>query len=289
MTVLSRMALCLGTLGLCAAAISMTGQALAQDDSLVSDETEAFSDPQVRVCPNGKYESGCDREDISNAIIIADDFLDTIDEKCLFQTKARCFVTGHGFIAAGKLNGRIAWQHLDIYPKDGPRIEMLVMAETSREGPINLVTAHQTEGWYGVPDVIKDAGGLMLIHAPGRTGGTGAGNVDVVLTRHKLGWTIFDVNSFLEQAEMLLPKGFTFGRGANFNFREMTAVVPVSREGDGGCCSTGGMAFINLGLPRDNWMQVDSITFEESQPVQTHRVKATESIMPYDDDDLVSD
>ncbi len=266
------------------AAVFSPSMVSARAKNLTVDTADDFKDPQVRVCPNGKYEGGCDRGNILDAVTTGDELPADLGTKCLFQTKARCTPTAYGFIPASKFSGLIAWQHMDIYPKGGPHIEMLVITEFESERLTNVIAARQTEGWFGVPDVIEDSDRLLMIHAPGRSGGTGAGNVDIVLTRHQMGWTTFDVNVYLEQASYLLPEGFELAGGANFNFREMHSSVPVKRPIDGGCCATGGVAHIDLGLPRANWMQVDSVTFEEMSPVKTHRIAATENIVSYEDE-----
>lgn len=231
-------------------------------------------DPQVRVCPDGGYESGCDREDIDRAVQRVAVDAAMLAEQCLFRTQARCSPAAYGFFPKLRNGSTVRWQLMGIQPKDGPHIEMLVMIETPADGPPVVIAARQTEGWYGAPSVIDDSAELLLVHAPGRTGGSGAGNVDVLLTRHAQGWTTFDVNDLLEQASALLPEGFSLAGGANLNLREMHAFVPVKRKGDGGCCATGGMAHINFGLPRPNWMEVQSVTFEETAPVRTHRLTA---------------
>ena len=242
-----------------------------------------FNDPQVRVCPDGTYEGGCDRGDIFDAVIVSQDASADLATQCIFRTKARCIPKAYGFIPASKFSGQIAWQHMDIYPKGGPHIEMLVMTELS-DNLTNVIAAQQTEGWFGAPDVIENNDRLLMIHAPGRTGGTGAGNVDIVLTRHQMGWTTFDIDEYLEQASLMLPDSFELAGGANFNFREMHASVPVKRPDDGDCCATGGIAHIDFGLPRPNWMQVDLVTFEEMAPFKTHQIKATENLVKYDEE-----
>lgn len=252
-----------------AAAALIAGPAGAQG-------TDRTFDLQVRVCPDGGYESGCDREAITDAVQTGEGFTSNLADQCLFQTAAQCSPSAYGFIPSLQQGGSLVWQLMGIQPKDGPQIEMLVIVERPDDGPPNVLAARQTEGWYGVPQVIEDSTDLLMIHASGRTGGTGAGNVDIVLTRHKQGWTTFDVDSLLEQASAMLPAGFSLAGGSHFNFREMHAYVPVKRQSDGGCCATGGMAHIDVGLPQPNWMQVDSVAFEESTPVRTHLLKATE-------------
>lgn len=269
------------SLALAAATLCIVGVANAKAPPDALDRVENFNDPQVRVCPDGKYESGCSREDISNAVNVDEEFSGNLAEICLFQTKASCFPSAYGIIPPTKQSHSITWQNMTIQPEDGPRIEMLVMIETESEFPPNVLVSRQTEGWYGAPQIVRASDDLLMIHAPGRSGGTGMGNVDVVLTKHPMGWTTFDVNVFLEAASHLLPKGFSLSSPANFDFREMFASVPVKREGDGGCCATGGVAYLDLGLPKPNWMQVDAITFEEMTPVKTHRIKATENLMEY--------
>lgn len=256
-----------------AVSLAIVAAALAIVPASAQSEEQAF-DIQVRVCPDGGYESGCDREDITDAVLASAALAADLAGGCLFQTRARCAPLAHGFIPAPRQGGTIMWQLMGIQPKDGPYIEMLVIIEAPDDGPPNVLAARQTEGWFGPPERIEDSAELLMIHAPGRTGGTGAGNADVVLTRHQQGWTTFDVNTLLEQASAMLPAGFSLAGGADFDFREMHAYVPVKRQGDGGCCATGGMAHLDLGLPQPNWMQVDSVTFEETTPVRTHRLTA---------------
>lgn len=263
---------------------SIVTEASAQDQTDVVEITDEFNDPQVRVCPDGKYESGCDRGDISNAVLVDEETPENLSENCLFKTKARCSPTAHGVIRPTAHSHTITWQHMTIQPLDGPHVEMLVMVENEAEFPNNVLVARQTEGWYGLPQVIREDDGMTVIHAPGRSGGTGMGNVDVLLTAHKMGWTTFNVNAYLEEASRLLPKGFELSGSANFDFREMHASVPVKRDGDGGCCATGGVAHIDFGFPRPNWLQVEAITFDEMSPVKSHRIKAIENLVEYDND-----
>lgn len=261
------MAVASGLVAAIGAAVCLAGPAIAQRAD------QAF-DLQARVCPDGGYESGCDREAITDAVLATERFAANLAGECLYQTKAQCSPTAFGFIPKLQQGGAIVWQHMSIQPKNGPHVEMLVIIETPDDGPTNVLAARQTEGWYGPPEVIEDSAERLLLHAPGRTGGTGAGNVDIVLTRHKQGWTTFDVDALLEEASAMLPEGFSLAGGVNFNFREMHAYVPVKRAGDGGCCATGGMAHVNFALPEPNLMVVESVTFEETVPVRTHRLAA---------------
>lgn len=250
--------------------------AWAGDAAQLDDAGEDF-DPQVRVCPDGGYESGCDLGDIDRAMKVGDDLPQNLAAECIYATQADCTPISYGVLLPTAQPSTIVWQIMSIQPADGPHIEMLGMVET--QGIIsNVLAAAQTEGWYNPPAVVRDGEDVLMIHAPGRSGGTGMGNVDVLLTRHDNSWTVFDVNELLEGASALLPEGFSLAGGVDFNFREMFASVPVKRASDGGCCATGGVAYIDFALPQPNWMEVESITFKETQPVDTHRIQPVEGV-----------
>ncbi len=258
-------------------------QDLAGSDAEADTDEGDLYDPQVRVCPDGGYESGCDREDIEHAMKLDENLPQNLAAECLFATKAECTPISYGTLLPTAQPSTIVWQLMSIQPADGPQIEMLAMVET--EGAIsNLLAAAQTEGWYDPPAVVRDSEDVLMIHAPGRSGGTGMGNVDVLLTRHGGSWTVFDVNDLLEEASALLPEGFSLAGGVDFDFREMFASVPVKRAGDGGCCATGGVAYVDFALPEPNWMEVGSITFNETRPVETRHIEPGESADEAQDD-----
>lgn len=245
-----------------------------------SDVNEAeleFADPRVLVCPDGGYQSGCDAEDIAQAMRLDEDLPRNLAAQCLYATKAACTPTSYGTLLPVAQPSTIIWQLMAIQPADGPQVEMLAMVET--EGAVsNLLASSQTEGWFNPPVVVQDSSEVLMIHAPGRSGGTGMGNVDVLLTRHEASWTTFDVNALLDEAAALLPDGFSLAGGVHFDFREMFVSVPVRRDIDGACCASGGVALIDFTLDHPNELGVGSLTFLETAPVETHRALSGENL-----------
>lgn len=245
----------------------------AQGGADAVDIPQEFNEPTIYVCPDGKYQSGCNREDVEAAVTVTEDLAATLGSQCLFRSEARCYPMAFGGIMSVEQGRPLTWQHMALFPKDGPRVEMLVIAEGAGALDWTVLAARQTDGWFAPPALVENSKELMLLHAPGRRAGSGSGNSDILLSRHDQGWTSFDVNDLLDEAAALLPGGFSRGGGVRFDFREMFAAVPVKRASDGGCCATGGTMFIDFDMPRGNWMEVASIRFEETQPVKTHRLR----------------
>lgn len=257
---------------LAAVALSvMAVSASAQGDADAVDIPQEFNEPTIYVCPDGKYQSDCTAEDVERAVRIDQDMVAKLESQCLYRSEARCYPMAFGGIMSVEQGRPLTWQHMALFPKDGPRVEMLVIAEGAGALDWTILAARQTDGWFAPPALVENSKALMLLHAPGRRAGSGAGNADILLSRHDQGWTSFDVDDLLDQAAALLPDGFSRGGGVQFDFREMFAAVPVKRASDGGCCATGGTMFIDFDMPRGNWMEVASIRFEETQPVNTHR------------------
>ncbi len=256
------------------APVGLAQPALAQE--VTGDGEIAYVDQveTVLVCPDGKYQSGCDASDLIRAVERIEDLPTDIETRCLYETKARCYPVAFGRIITVEQGPPLTWQHMVLFPEDGPRVEMMAILEGVTANDLYVLVARQTEGWFAPPQLVENTNELMLLHAPGRTGGTGMGNADIVLSRHEQGWTTFDVNELLFEAGQMLPAGFSLASGVNFDFREMFVAVPVKRESDGGCCATGGTAFIDLAMPAGNRMKVASVTFNETKPVETHRIQA---------------
>ena len=262
--------------GVCLALACAVAQPAAAQQTLLDGETpDMFEDIYTYVCPDGGYESGCDSEDVRDAVRIAEDHPADIESRCLYQTEARCYPVAFGRIITVEQGTPLTWQQMVIFPKDGPRVEMLVIAEGVTVADIYVLVAAQTEGWFAPPQLVGNSNELMLLHAPGRTAGNG--NADIVLARHDQGWTTFDVNDLLDEASALLPQGFSLAGGVNFDFHEMFVAAPVKRASDGGCCATGGTAFVDLAMPAGNLMEVAAVRFNETQPVATHDLKGENS------------
>lgn len=221
---------------------------------------------KIAVCPDGGYESGCKQEDVDAAISLADDFLITLPRRCLYLTDARCWVVASGTFASMERGGPVVWQHLELMPSDGPVVEMIIMAENATGNGYRLVLSAQTEGYFTPPDLIENKDQGVVFHVPGRMGGTGFGNADILLVRTKQEWHRVDLDAWFGQVNSLLPDGFEIRQGVRFDFREMFASSPVWRADDGNCCGSGGTVFIDFTVV--DWkLSVGRLAFNQSSPV----------------------
>lgn len=242
--------------------------ALAAAGAVQSEPDDAEADlPIVSVCPDGAYESGCSVSELEAAISVSPAALTLLSKQCLFESEARCWVQASGTISSLERGGPVVWQHMLLSPIDGPAVQMVVLLELGGTPAPTLVAAAQTEGWFSPPDTVENSDEGVLIHVPGVTGGTGAGNADILVLRTRSGWTKPDMESWFDEVNRLLPEGFEIRSGVHFNFREMHASSPVWRESDGNCCATGGTVQIDFALANANTLSVDRIAFDEMRPV----------------------
>ena len=233
--------------------------------------------PTVSVCPDGIYESGCSAAEMEAAIARTPDAMLLLSKQCLFESAARCWVQASGTMSSLERGGPVVWQLMLLSPIDGPAVQMIALLELGGTPVPTLVATAQTEGWFGPPDIVQNSDDGVLIHVPGVTGGTGAGNADVLMLRTRSGWTRPDMEAWPDQVNTMLPEGFELRGGVDFNFREMHASSPVWRTGDGNCCATGGTIQIDFALTEGKALAVERIAFDEMQPVgQTIYIDAKE-------------
>lgn len=243
------------------AALPLTAQAETAPNAPSLSEEES-----VAVCPDGGFEGGCSQADVDRAITLAPDFLMTLRSRCLYQTAARCWPIANGTIGAMERGGPLLWQHMLLAPSDGPATEMIVLLEARSAGAPQLIAAEQVAGYFGAPNMVQNSDEGVLIHVPGRFGGSGAGNADLLLLRTKEGWSRIALEGWFDDVNHLLPDGFEIRQGVAFDFREMFAVSPVWRAGDGNCCGTGGTVKIDFSIDA-NRLAVRGIGFDQTQPV----------------------
>ncbi|MEH6759106.1 MAG: hypothetical protein V7676_16575 [Parasphingorhabdus sp.] len=223
--------------------------------------------PTVTVCPDGGYENLCTIAQMEKAISLTPNSMLLLSKQCLYQTEARCWVNASGTISSMERGGPVIWQHMLLAPNDGPATEMVVLAELDGKPVPMLVAAAQTEGWFLAPDIAANSDSGVLIHLPGRTGGNGAGNADILVRRTKAGWSHIDLTTWFDEINAMLPLGFELQSGINFNFREMHASSPVWRAADGHCCPTGGTVQIDFTIDTTDQLIVTGLAFDETKPV----------------------
>lgn len=218
------------------------------------------------VCPDGGYLSSCDSEDIERALQVETADPADFAERCLYDTVAFCSVASSGRIGAFGDVPDLFWQLLRLQPGDGPRTDMLVLAE-QQEGFFYLLSARQVDGYLDPPVAIRneDENGGLILHLPALN--SALGNADQILFTKGEGWNWTDARSLLSQADKLLPAGFSTASPVSFNFREMTAFALARRDDDPGCCSTGGVVVLDF-EQSDHSLTVSGITFTETSTVE---------------------
>lgn len=224
------------------------------------------------VCPDGSP-GACDSEDILNAVEFGADFAAVIETRCLYLTEAPCRPIAAGRIFGARQGEPLIWQYMELSPSDGPVTRMLVIAEGGAAAEPYVLAARQTVGWFAPPMLVENGTEGMIIHAPGRSAAGLSGRSDLVLSRHTAGWTTFSIPDLLDEAQGLMPEGFTLAPSADVDLSEMLLTVAVRRTDDDGCCPSGGMALIKLDMPEGNMIRVSHVAFRESRPASTRHFK----------------
>ena len=229
------------------------------------------------VCPDGGYMSGCDDETIERAVRVEDAEPADFAERCLYETEAACRVASSGRIGAFGSVPDLYWQVLHLQPVDGPRTEMLVLAEHQATF-FYLLSSRQVDGYLDAPVAVHGADdgedSRFLLHIPAVN--RALGNADLILFTRGEGWNWTAAASLLRQADQLLPPGFSTASPVSFNFHEMTAFAPVRRDDDAGCCATGGVVVLDF-EQSDHSLWVSSVTFTESKSVEAARTVHAEA------------
>ena len=241
---------------------------LAQPGSIDGEEPEMYEDTYTFVCPDGGYESGCTSEDVRLAVMLDEAPQSVLATECLYRTEAGCTVIASGQMAAFTLGTDLYWQLLALQPKDGPATEMMVLFEQDGAVPV-LLLSHQTEGYFDPPVAVRDGDGKFLLRAPARN--RGLGTADIILMNSGEGWNWVTADELIRDMDRLLPAGFAIASPVEFNLREGSAYALVRRDSDPGCCTSGGVAYIDFDLSQPHSMDVSSVEFQETTPGERKR------------------
>ncbi len=163
-----------------------------------------------------------------------------LERNCLGAALRNCRVGAAGIVASEDRNTRILFQiQHGFTDSDGLRAGIVLMAET--RGGWRLV------GWsfegvsFTPPRLVETDDGLML-HAEGRTGGSGNGNADLFYRQSPQGWVEVESESWWAALPGRLPAGLTIMQGVDYDLESLSARSPLWREEDGNCCPRGGQA-----------------------------------------------
>lgn len=114
------------------------------------------------------------------------------------------------------------------------------------------------------PPVVFQHEGATLVAAEGVHAGSGSHNADVLYRIDGATWREVELGSWLDDLHRRLPPGLEVWRGVRFDWPELRVRTPLWREGDGGCCPSGGQADVRLGLDGDSLV----VTDVETTPAQ---------------------
>ena len=145
---------------------------------------------------------------------------------------------------------------------------MMVLFEQDDAVP-NLLVSHQAEGYFDPPVAVRDGDGKFLLQVPARN--RGLGNADIILMNAGEGWNWVTADQLIRDMDRLLPTGFTIASPVEFTLREGAAFALVRRDSDPGCCTTGGVAYIDFEMSQPHSMAVSSVDFQETTPGKRQR------------------
>ncbi|WP_395650180.1 hypothetical protein [Brevundimonas sp.] len=146
---------------------------------------------------------------------------------------------------------RLFWQiQAGFTPEDGGTSGIVFFTETS--GRLEPVAWAWQGSRYSAPVVFGGADNVYIA-IPGRSMGAGRSDADLIFrwtpgTERPL--TQIDSWSWRDQVSQKLPGLNAFGR-VRIDYEEMIALTEMFRDGDAGCCGTGGHALIDFAIEGD--------------------------------------
>ncbi|RZJ04042.1 MAG: hypothetical protein EON89_09245 [Brevundimonas sp.] len=129
----------------------------------------------------------------------------------------------------------------------------VVVLHGSANGPLTPIV-WASGAFFSAPQAFDAGDGATFVALPGRYGGTGRGNADLLFR-----WTgeaerplvEIDNISWRDDLPARLPPGLEVWKGVDMDYDELFAFTPLWREGDGNCCATGGSAILNFRIEGD--------------------------------------
>jgi len=184
--------------------------------------------------------------------------LESLPAECLdLEAVDDCGVVQGGWIT-GPGDARLFWQiQGGSTEMDGLTAGIVLMQD--KGGRLDPVAWAFQASSYEAP-VVFDSDGAWYVAVPGRTLGTGRGDADLIFrwapgTERPL--TQIDSWSWRDDLAAKLPGLNAFGR-VRIDYAEMIALTEMFREGDAGCCGTGGHALIDFTIEGDRMTVSDA-------------------------------
>ena len=219
-------------------------------------------------CPGGTIETRCTTAEVAAKIVLTRARVSTIAQRCLYDFGGCCSVEASGRLNTAEPGRSLLWQKMLLAPRDGPGARMLVLLSQDKTGKAALAGFAESSGSIGTPDLVVDGAKRRLVHVEGTFAGSGGGNADALFVNDVATpkWSRVDLSDWSEQGSRMLPKGYWLRGPARFAFDEMSASVPVARDGDGNCCPRGGTAYYDLDI-QGNRLVLTRLRFQPMQPL----------------------
>lgn len=223
------------------------------------------SSEQEYFCPNGSYGYDCTKDDIKAAIKPEKNSHIPLSMRCLYESKNHCHPLAFGEITGMEKGNPILWQKMAIWNDGSPAGEMIVLIDKlDADNPVIGFAQHI--GYSDAPHMVVNDDDGIWVHIPINIGGRSVGNGDMLLFNDGDGWHDIDMESWKDEANALMPHGFTLGYTIFYNLHDGFASVPVRRDDDGACCASGGNAFVDLELNKaERKLQLSMLSFQQTE------------------------
>lgn len=169
-----------------------------------------------------------------------------IERRCLGEVLSACRVVATGMAVSEDGRARILWQQQQGHTEaNGVSGGLVLLAEV--RGGWRLL------GWsfeghrFEAPRLIGE-GAALLLHAPGRGGGSGSTNADLIYRLGREGWLEIEHESWKEALPARLPRGLGVWQAVDYDLEAPGARGLLWRDDDANCCPTGGSAFFDLAI-----------------------------------------
>lgn len=186
--------------------------------------------------------------------------LDGFDRTCLTEHLKNCQVLSAGYLNAEEEPLRVAYQTQAGFTDDDGVIGGIVLLSGQPDGSWTVIGEEYLGYRYSTPVLTLD----NLLHVAGYTGGTGAGNADLLFAATDDGWQKIDIESWKSTVGEKLPTGLEIWKGVAYDFDDpqyvLTARTPLWRGEDGNCCPSGGDAVVVFTI-ENNALVVDEVVY----------------------------